>query len=174
MLSLAPKLEFFSSLGASVPRCSGGVKVAAMALICSLAPLSSFAQQRPLVTEDPETIGAGRMLVEAGVDYMRDVEYPASGLTGHLRRFPLIGISLGIGDVGEVQMDGGWEALEEITRDPALKRVPVVVVSVEEERERAIDLGAVDYLVKPIDRDRLLALLERHARTLAPGPPAEG
>jgi len=82
------------------------VRVAAAALI-ALMPVAAVAQQRPLVTEDPETIGAGRMLVEAGVDYMRDVEYPASGLTGHLRRFPLIGISLGIGDVGEVQMDGG-------------------------------------------------------------------
>jgi DNA-binding response OmpR family regulator len=45
---------------------------------------------------------------------------------------------------------------------------------VEEERQRALDLGAVDYVVKPIDRDRLLALIERHARALAPGPPAEG
>ncbi|HXV89806.1 MAG TPA: ATP-binding protein, partial [Gemmatimonadales bacterium] len=74
----------------------------------------------------------------------------------------------------EVQMDGGWEALEAIARDPALQQVPVVVVSVEEERQRALDLGAVDYLVKPIDRDRLLALLERHARTLAPGSPTDG
>src|SRR5687767_15612553 len=67
----------------------------------------AFAQQRPLVTEDPETIGAGRILVEAGLDYARDVEYPVSGLKGHLRRFPLIGVSLGIGAVGEVQIDGG-------------------------------------------------------------------
>ena len=65
------------------------------------------AQQRPLVTEDPETIGAGRMLIEAGFDYARDVEYPVSGLEGHLRRFPLIGISMGIGSIGEVQLDGG-------------------------------------------------------------------
>ncbi len=68
---------------------------------------AAFAQQRPLVTEDPETIGAGRVLVEAGVDYARAVEYPASGLEGHLRRFPVIGISLGIGEIGEVQIDGG-------------------------------------------------------------------
>jgi hypothetical protein len=67
----------------------------------------AHAQQRPLVTEDPETIGAGRILVEAGFDYSRDVEYPASGLTGHLRRFPVIGISLGVGSIGEVQIDGG-------------------------------------------------------------------
>lgn len=68
---------------------------------------AALAQQRPLVTEDPETIGDGRVLVEAGFDYARDVEYPASGLTGHLRRFPLIGLSFGIGSIGEVQIDGG-------------------------------------------------------------------
>jgi hypothetical protein len=82
-------------------------------------PLAANAQQRPLVTEDPETIGAGRMLVEAGFDYARDVEYPVSGLTGHLFRFPLIGISMGIGSIGEVQIDGGlYNRLNVIDRDP--------------------------------------------------------
>lgn len=82
------------------------IRFAAAALFV-LLPVAVAAQQRPLVTEDPETIGAGRMLVEAGFDYARDVDYPTSGLRGHLRRFPLIGISLGIGEVGEIQMDGG-------------------------------------------------------------------
>jgi hypothetical protein len=68
---------------------------------------AASAQQRPLVTEDPETVGDGRILVEAGFDYARDVFYPLSGLEGHLRRFPLIGISIGIGAIGEVQIDGG-------------------------------------------------------------------
>jgi hypothetical protein len=77
-----------------------------VAFLLLLAP-GTFAQQRPLVTEDPETIGDDRILVEAGFDYARDVEYPLSGLEGHLRRFPLIGISFGIGTIGEVQIDGG-------------------------------------------------------------------
>ena len=81
---------------------------------------AASAQQRPLVTEDPETIGAGRVLIEAGIDYARNVEYPASGLEGHLRRFPLIGISLGIGSVGEVQIDGGlYNHLSITGREPA-------------------------------------------------------
>jgi hypothetical protein len=85
-----------------------------------LLPVAAAAQQRPLVTEDPETIGAGRMLIEAGIDYTRDVEYPTSGLTGHLRRAPVIGISLGIGEVGEVQMDGGlYNHLSITDRRPA-------------------------------------------------------
>jgi hypothetical protein len=93
--------------------------VAILALVCAL-PGRTFAQQRPLVTEDPETIGAGRMLVEAGIDYTRDVEYPVSGLRGNLRRFPVIGISLGIGPVGEVQIDGGlYNHLSITERHPA-------------------------------------------------------
>ena len=81
---------------------------------------TAFAQQRPLVTEDPETIGARRVLIETGIDYQRAVEYPVSGLEGHLRRFPLIGISLGIGDIGEVQIDGGlYNHLSITERNPA-------------------------------------------------------
>jgi hypothetical protein len=92
-------------------------------LVCAsllLSAAAASAQQRPLVTEDPETIGDGRMLVEAGLDYARHVEYPASGLEGHLRRFPLIGISIGIGAIGEVQIDGGlYNHLAITGRDPA-------------------------------------------------------
>jgi len=67
----------------------------------------AVAQQRPLITEDPETIGAGRVLIEAGVDYGRGVEYPVSGLTGQLLRVPLVGVSVGISSIAELQFDGG-------------------------------------------------------------------
>ena len=37
------------------------------ALLCALfLPAAASAQQRPLVTEDPETVGAGRVLIEGG------------------------------------------------------------------------------------------------------------
>src|SRR5688572_32389625 len=73
-----------------------------------LLPLSAFAQQRPLVTEDPETIGEGRLLTEFGFDYGKDVSYPASGLEGNLLRLPLIGVSVGVSSIAEVQIDGGF------------------------------------------------------------------
>jgi hypothetical protein len=66
------------------------------------------AQQRPLTTEDPETIGAGRVLFETGFDYAVGGEYPVSGLEGDLFRFPLIGFSIGISSIAEVQIDGGF------------------------------------------------------------------
>jgi Putative MetA-pathway of phenol degradation len=85
-----------------------------------LQPVLAFAQQRPLVTEDSETIGAGRMLIEAGLDYGRSVEYPASGLEGHLLRFPLIGVSVGLSSIAEIQIDGGlYNHLSITSRKPA-------------------------------------------------------
>lgn len=115
-----PRFRSVSSLGASVPRWSVALKTAAIAALSCLVPLSVFAQQRPLVTEDPETVGARRMLIEAGSDYTRDVQYPTSGLKGNLIRLPVIGISLGLGDVGEVQLDGGlYNQLAITDRRPA-------------------------------------------------------
>ena len=67
--------------------------------------LPAFAQQRPLQTEDPETIGAGRVLVEAGVDYKRDAYYPVSGLRGNLLTVPALGASIGVSSIAEIQID---------------------------------------------------------------------
>jgi len=78
-----------------------------------------MAQQRPLVTEDPETVGAGRMLIEGGFDYGADYKYTASGLEGPLLRIPLIGVSVGLSSIAEVQIDGGfYNRLKISSRDP--------------------------------------------------------
>jgi hypothetical protein len=75
--------------------------------VLALAAVPAFAQQRPLVTEDPEVVGAGRVLLEGGIDYGRDMLFPASGLTGDLLRAPLIGLSFGLSSIAELQIDGG-------------------------------------------------------------------
>jgi hypothetical protein len=67
----------------------------------------AFAQQRPLVTEDPETIGAGRVLVEGGFDVAHDYRNPVSGLKGNLLTVPSIGLSFGLSSIAELQIDGG-------------------------------------------------------------------
>ena len=68
--------------------------------------VSAFAQQRPLLTEDPETVGSGLILLEAGFDHQKRVFYPVSGLTGDLLRFPTLGVSFGVGSIAEIQIDG--------------------------------------------------------------------
>lgn len=82
-------------------------RVIAAAAMSLVLPPGAGAQQRPLVTEDPETIGAGNVLVEGGFDYSRDILYPASGLQGNLLRAPVLGASLGISSIAELQIDGG-------------------------------------------------------------------
>lgn len=75
------------------------------ASVLAAAPVA--AQQRPLVTEDPEVIGAGLVLLEGGFDYSRDILFPASGLQGNLLRAPTLGVSIGISSIAELQLDGG-------------------------------------------------------------------
>jgi hypothetical protein len=72
-----------------------------------LASSAASAQQRPLITEDPEPIGAGRILIEGGGDYLIGQEYPVSGLDGNLWRLPTLGVSFGISSIAELQIDGG-------------------------------------------------------------------
>ncbi|HZR26933.1 MAG TPA: hypothetical protein VFA59_25280 [Vicinamibacterales bacterium] len=76
---------------------------------------SASAQQRPLVTEDPEPIGAGRVLIEGGIDGAHNMSYPASGLKGDLWRVPTIGVSVGISSIAEIQIDGGVHDMLTIT-----------------------------------------------------------
>jgi hypothetical protein len=79
-----------------------------------------YAQQRPLVTQDPETIGGGRVLIDGGVDFAHDQQYPASGLKGDLLRLPTIGLSVGLGSIVELRIDGGlFDALSINERHPA-------------------------------------------------------
>jgi hypothetical protein len=77
-------------------------------------------QQRPLVTEDPETIGSGQILIEAGLDWKNGQPYPVSGLTGDLLRVPLVGVSVGLSSIAELQLDGSfYDRLSVSERKPA-------------------------------------------------------
>lgn len=77
------------------------------------------AQQRPLLTEDPEPVGAGRVLIEGGVDVAHDQRYPVSGLKGDLWRVPALGLSVGLSSIAELQIDGGfYNRLKITSRNP--------------------------------------------------------
>ena len=65
-----------------------------------------FAQQRPLLTEDVDIIPPGTVRIQAGLDFMQDVKYPASGLTGDLTRVGVIGVNIGLSPNVEFQIEG--------------------------------------------------------------------
>jgi signal transduction histidine kinase/CheY-like chemotaxis protein len=56
----------------------------------------------------------------------------------------------------------GWAVLTAVKADPTLSSVPVFVVSVVADRRIGLALGATDFLTKPVDRERLIELVERH------------
>ena len=53
----------------------------------------------------------------------------------------------------------GWTVLAAMKGDPALASIPVVLMSIVDQKKRGYALGAADYLVKPIDRTKLVATL---------------
>ncbi len=54
----------------------------------------------------------------------------------------------------------GWQVLTALKADPQTAEIPVVLMSMVDDRELGFALGAADYLTKPIDRDRLTTVLE--------------
>ena len=81
----------------------------ALALFVALLALGrpAAAQQRPLLTQDPEPIAGGQVLLEAGVDAAHDAFYPLSGLKGNLIAVPTIGITVGLSGIAEFELSGG-------------------------------------------------------------------
>jgi signal transduction histidine kinase/CheY-like chemotaxis protein len=61
----------------------------------------------------------------------------------------------------------GWAVLNKFKADPELAEIPVIMVTVVDNESRGLELGASNYLIKPVDRDRLAVLIEKHrvART---------
>jgi len=56
----------------------------------------------------------------------------------------------------------GWEFRKQQTQDPALKSIPMLVISADGAvPQKAAALGAKDYLLKPIDLDKLLEAVQR-------------
>jgi CheY-like chemotaxis protein len=66
----------------------------------------------------------------------------------------------------DVLMPGmdGWAVLSALKADPELSEIPVIMMTMTDNRNLGFALGATDYLSKPIDRKRLVALLEKFNR----------
>ncbi|MHC5543649.1 response regulator, partial [Singulisphaera rosea] len=64
----------------------------------------------------------------------------------------------------DVMMPGtdGWAVLSALKSDPELAEIPVVIVTMVDDKNLGYTLGASDYLTKPIDRERLSGILKRY------------
>jgi signal transduction histidine kinase/ActR/RegA family two-component response regulator len=55
----------------------------------------------------------------------------------------------------------GWEVLDKLQADPETRELPVIIVSILDEKSRGLAAGAAEYLTKPVARDDLLDALRR-------------
>ena len=64
----------------------------------------------------------------------------------------------------DVVMPGcdGWSVLTKLKADSELSKIPVIMVTIVDNEPRGLDLGASNYLIKPVDRERLAVLIEKH------------
>ena len=58
----------------------------------------------------------------------------------------------------------GWQVLHELKSDPATRHIPVILLTIVDKKALGYQLGAADYLVKPLDRQAVLTVLNRLAR----------
>jgi CheY-like chemotaxis protein len=72
-------------------------------------------------------------------------------------------------DVMMPEMDG-WLVLEALKSDMVLREIPVIMLSMVDDLERGVTLGAADYLTKPVNRRRLSKILERYTCANPPCP----
>jgi DNA-binding response OmpR family regulator len=59
----------------------------------------------------------------------------------------------------------GWSILSKLKADSELSKVPVIMVTIVDNEAKGLDLGASNYLIKPVDRERLAILIEKHRIT---------
>src|SRR5262249_45782002 len=102
------------------------------------------ATARELVTRHLERAGFAVVAARGGQEGLRLVRELGPG-----------GVTL---DVMMPDLDG-WTVLAAIKGDPALASTPVVLMSIIDEKNRGYALGAADYLVKPVERSKLVATL---------------
>jgi CheY-like chemotaxis protein len=121
--------------------------------------VASVARHILLVEDDPDFQAVLQTALE-GEGYHVIAAAHGREAMERLRHSP--GCGLIVLDLRMPVMDG-YQFRAEQMRDPTLAGIPVVVLSAEgDATRRAAELGAVEVMQKPVDFDRLLAILARY------------
>jgi signal transduction histidine kinase/DNA-binding response OmpR family regulator len=122
-------------------------------------------------TEEPNEGSADHVLLveddRRSADLMRillvDQGFRVVVATSGEEALEVLGRSAPAAVVLDIRLPGisGWEVLARIKGDATSAHVPVIVVSIVDDRGRGYALGADDYLVKPVRRDLLVRSLQR-------------
>ena len=122
-----------------------------------------------LIEDDPAAVRLLRTYLEDAGHHVKVAHDGPTGLVAAHRCQPAAIIL----DVMLPGMDG-WEVLRQLKQDPQVRDIPVVIVTIIDEQDVGIALGAVDYFVKPVNPEALIARLARHALVTPPAPDGHG
>jgi hypothetical protein len=92
-----------------------------LAFVCSVA----LAQQRPLITEDVETVKQGSARIEFGFDFQQDRDFTLSGLNADLTRLGVVMMRIGLGPNIEFESGGVLQNFISINRQFRQSGVPL-------------------------------------------------
>jgi PAS domain S-box-containing protein len=122
-----------------------------------------------LVIDDEESARdlAGRSLARLGFSVCSAATGEEGLSLARTLRPSLILLDINLPDVR------GYHVLEELAAAPETAAIPVVVHSIEDDRQRALAAGACQHLVKPANRDVLAAAVLRYARAAVTTEPAD-
>ena len=123
----------------------------------NVAPAGSAANTILIIDDDPGT----RDLLSRSLSGQRYSVVCASGGEEGLKLARQLHPDLIVLDVLMPGMDG-WTVLTSLKSDPDLADIPVVILSVFEDKNMGFTLGASDYLTKPVDRDRLMGMVGKY------------
>jgi len=90
---------------------------------------SAGAQQRPLITEEVQTVKPGEVRFELGFEILQDKDFPLSGLNGDLSRLGVIALTAGLASNVEFEMGGVVQNYLSITRQYQTSAVPLQLSS---------------------------------------------
>jgi DNA-binding response OmpR family regulator len=109
-----------------------------------------------VVEDDPQAVELLRLYLD-GVGCRVEVAW--DGEEGFAKAFQLHPALITL-DLLLPKVDG-WDLLVRLKGEPETREIPVVIVSIVEERGKGLALGAMDYLVKPVSREELMDVLQR-------------
>jgi CheY-like chemotaxis protein len=133
-------------------------------------PTSSHSGELVLVVEDDAPIATVLSTYLEADGYRVEVVTDGQQAIQAARTLLPFAITL---DISLPKLDG-WSVLNALKRDPLTAEIPVIVISIVDNRDFGIVLGATEYMVKPIDHERLQRALRELRGTSSNGADGDG